>query len=183
MRLSGSGFVKVTLFTLFFLFFLLMAAAPLSLPPYTLYNLSGSPGIVDHTELFASLEFPRNVIYQVSDIWCHQKAERSFYLNGNQMPFCSRCTGIFLGLPIGLLISLVRKITVSDTLHRKIFGILLGGAGPLIVDGTGQWMHLWESSQISRAVTGTLAGIAGGLLLGILSDVIVAYYATREEAS
>ena len=30
-------------------------------------------------------------------IGCHQKPERSFFINGYQFPVCARCTGVMIG--------------------------------------------------------------------------------------
>ena len=35
---------------------------------------------------------------------CHQKAERSFFINKYQFPICARCTGLLLGYFLGVLI-------------------------------------------------------------------------------
>ena len=40
-------------------------------------------------------------IYGFGDLNCHTKAERSWEINGNQMPVCVRDVGIFLGIAIG----------------------------------------------------------------------------------
>lgn len=34
---------------------------------------------------------------------CHQQPERSFFLNGLQLPLCARCTGIYAGLIAGAI--------------------------------------------------------------------------------
>ena len=33
---------------------------------------------------------------------CHQQPNRSFYIDGGQMPVCARCTGLYLGAVIGV---------------------------------------------------------------------------------
>ena len=40
-------------------------------------------------------------VYGFGDLNCHQKHERSWDINGNQMPVCTRDIGIFLGLFAG----------------------------------------------------------------------------------
>ena len=59
--------------------------------------MSGSSIIQDNMQSINSLDFPWNIIYQSGDALCHQKSERSFFLNENQMPFCARCTAILVG--------------------------------------------------------------------------------------
>src|SRR6478672_7529764 len=36
-------------------------------------------------------------VYAVGSLVCHQRADRSFYLIGGQLPVCARCTGIYAG--------------------------------------------------------------------------------------
>ena len=42
-------------------------------------------------------------VYGFGDLNCHQKHERSWEINGNQMPVCTRDIGIFLGLFAGAM--------------------------------------------------------------------------------
>ena len=56
--------------------------------------------------------------YGFGDLNCHQKHERSWEINGNQMPVCARDIGIFLGFSLGCLFFLLRgfnRWTVRDT--------------------------------------------------------------------
>ena len=55
--------------------------------------------------------------YGFGDLNCHQKHERSWEINGNQMPVCARDIGIFLGFSIGCLISVsYTHLTLPTTL-------------------------------------------------------------------
>ena len=57
-------------------------------------------------------------IYAFGDLNCHTKAERSWEINGNQMPVCVRDVGIFLGLAIGGFLFArfgVNRWTIRDT--------------------------------------------------------------------
>jgi len=82
------------------------------------------------------------------------------------MPFCARCTGIWLGLTIGLGMSIRYIFRLSERLILLIFiGIL-----PLAVDGTIQLFGLWESNNILRISTGVLAGFTTGIAVGVIID-------------
>ena len=84
------------------------------------------------------------------------------------MPFCSRCTGIFLGLALGMLIAIIfqNKIIFSD---KTVFFIILLMM-PLIIDGTIQLLGIWESKNYIRIITGVLTGIAGSLAVSLIVD-------------
>ena len=61
------------------------------------HNQSVHGGAFSWTELNPVWAF----VYGFGDLNCHQKHERSWEINDNQMPVCTRDVGIFLGLAIG----------------------------------------------------------------------------------
>ncbi|MEM2169409.1 MAG: DUF2085 domain-containing protein [Candidatus Bathyarchaeia archaeon] len=99
-------------------------------------------------------------------------SERSFFINGNQMPVCARCFGLFIGIPFGIMLSFIIRISVDEKIHKKILTALLAGYTPLLVDSIGQIVGLWISTNLTRVVTGAVAGTSFGLILSILVDVI-----------
>lgn len=122
--------------------------------------------------------------YGFGDLNCHQKHERSWEINGNQMPVCARDVGIFLGFSVGCLFFGSRgfnRWTVRDTFlsvlpddwlhmvyHRDMrmvaMAAILGlGLVPIGVDGTTQlFLDSYESNNFLRIVTGFAAGVVGG---------------------
>ena len=77
----------------------LLAALVLSpfLSPYGTYtHLDGYPSQMDHG--WGASGF----MYALGDLLCHQQADRSFFLNGNQLPFCIRDTGLLAGFTVGM---------------------------------------------------------------------------------
>ncbi len=122
--------------------------------------------------------------YAFGDLNCHQKHERSWEINGNQMPVCARDIGIFLGFAIGCLIFGLRgfnRWTVRDTFLsvfpdrwmgavygrdlRLVAVILVMGLGllPMAIDGFTQLLlDSYESNNPLRLITGAGAGIVGG---------------------
>ena len=79
---------------------------------------------------------------------CHQMPERSFFLNGYQLPLCARCTGILIGNLFGLFLSPLLKFR----LHNSLLMI------PLIMDGSIQYFTTYKSNNIKRLITGILYG-------------------------
>jgi uncharacterized membrane protein len=88
------------------------------------------------------------------------------FLNGNEMPFCTRCTAIWLGLAIGLGFMVVYTIELNEKFFIAIILALL----PIGVDGIGQLFGFWESTNIVRILTGLPAGMICGVALGIIFD-------------
>ncbi|MEM2892175.1 MAG: DUF2085 domain-containing protein [Thermoplasmata archaeon] len=147
-------------FIISFVWLALVVAAPLMVPADTLQDLSGRVGTRDNTNVFSGLSPLPRVIYTVGDVECHQIAERSYYLNGNQMPFCARDLGLFVGLAFGFAI-------VSFFRFRGNPFLLLLGLVPMGVDGGLQLVTSYESMNPVRLATGVLAGASLALLLAL----------------
>ncbi|HEC89912.1 MAG TPA: DUF2085 domain-containing protein [Thermoplasmatales archaeon] len=153
---------------LLLLWVILQFLAPYMFPPNTIQNLSGLPGVEDNAVLIRNMSYPWNIVYSIGDRLCHQRSDRSFFLNENQMPFCARCTGIWLGLAIGLGVSMRAMFGLSE---RLILFIVIGIL-PLAIDGLFQLFGLWESNNILRVTTGVLAGFTTGIAIAVIVDEI-----------
>ncbi|MBC7348531.1 MAG: DUF2085 domain-containing protein [Candidatus Aminicenantes bacterium] len=94
-------------------------------------------------------------LYHLFSSVCHQRPERSFFLQGQPLAVCSRCLGFYSGFFLGLLSypwlpsALVRRLE-----NRAI--IILVAAVPLVVDALGGLLGLWWSPPELRLVTGLL---------------------------
>ena len=118
-------------------------------------------------------------VYSFGDLNCHQKSERSWEINGNQLAICVRDVGLFLGLFIGALFwrsKGLNRWTVRDSflsvfkdeqIHslyirdKRMFAMILFlsiGALPIGFDGFYQLLTDYESTNTIRLITGTLAG-------------------------
>jgi len=177
-REKSFSFIIFLFFILFLLWILLQFFAPVFLPNNSVRDLSGIVGVSDNEETIEKMQFPLNIVYSFGDRLCHQKAERSFFINGNQMPFCSRCTGIWLGLAIGLGFMVFYKIVPDE----KFLILIIIGIVPIAIDGFGQLLHLWESTNIVRLITGLIAGIVTGLAIGIIIDELIDFKRKKVES-
>ncbi|GBU28535.1 hypothetical protein R84B8_02094 [Treponema sp. R8-4-B8] len=85
---------------------------------------------------------------------CHQLHERSFSIKGYQFPLCARCTGLFIGQTCGLIFSFfyIKYDIKYLFLFALIFFVLLG------IDGFGQYINLWVSTNLRRFLTGITCG-------------------------
>ena len=84
------------------------------------------------------------------------------------MPFCTRCTAIWLGLAIGLGWMVFYTMELTE---KFVYAILLALL-PIGVDGVGQLFGFWESTNVLRLLTGLPAGFICGVALGIIYDEI-----------
>lgn len=91
---------------------------------------------------------------------CHQIPERTFLANGQYMPICARCTGIYLGVFFSLLYLAVTKRFRSDTIPSvKISFFLLLFLLPLVVDGFGSYLGFYSTTNLIRVMTGVMFGV------------------------
>jgi len=102
-----------------------------------------------------------NLIYDLAFYRCHQLPQRSLFWAGLQFPLCMRDTGITIGFLIGLLAIYVAKNYRSRNVDFRTLVLLL----PMAVDGFAQFLGFWESTFVSRYVSGLLAGFFVALLV------------------
>ncbi|MEJ2734603.1 MAG: DUF2085 domain-containing protein [Anaerolineae bacterium] len=99
---------------------------------------------------------------------CHRIPERSFFLNGRQLPLCARCTGTFLGAIVGLAaMLLLRRHRAARFPPVPVLGLLVLFIGLWAFDGVNSYMtffpgapHLYEPRNWLRLTTGMLNGLA-----------------------
>ena len=125
-------------------------------------------------------------VYGFGDLNCHMKWERSWDINGNQMPVCVRDIGIFFGLAIGGFLFSRRGLnrwTLRDsflsmfpddkldstyknnTRTRLILIVAAISIIPMALDGFSQMLTDYESTAFMRLITGTPFGIFVGAFL------------------
>jgi uncharacterized membrane protein len=153
-------------FTLCFLWSFIQFLAPVILPSSSVTHLDGYTGLADNIKTIENISFPWDILYAMGDRLCHQKMERSLIINNNQMPFCIRCTSIWIGIVIGLGVLMLYKIQLNG---RFAMGLIIGII-PVAVDGFGQLLGIWESTTVLRALTGLLAGFMSGVAIGVIID-------------
>jgi len=136
----------------------LVAVSPFLVPSGTLTDLSGRVGYRDNSAIISELDPIPRAVYWIGDSQCHQIANRSYFLNDNQMPFCARDLGLFIGLAVASGIALLFMLTINPV-------FLLLGLAPIGVDGGLQLVTSYESMNALRLVTGIIAGLALALLL------------------
>jgi len=143
----------------------LVIAAPFMVPSHTLTDLSGRVGYHDNDLQFSGLSAIPHAIYWIGDAECHQIASRSYFLNGNEMPFCSRDLGLFLGIGLGFGLMSFYRYKLNP-----VFSIL--SMVPIGLDGGLQAVTDYESTNPVRVATGIIAGAGLALLLAHFMFVI-----------
>ncbi len=136
-------------------------------PRLTAVSLAVSVGII----LFVILLPPHTLLGKVDVVGyaiCHQLPERSFFLNGRQLPLCARCTGTFLGAIVGLVaMLLLGRRRASRLPPAPVLAILVFFVGFWAFDGLNSYLtffpgapNLYEPRNWLRLTTGMLNGLA-----------------------
>jgi uncharacterized membrane protein len=98
---------------------------------------------------------------------CHRIDLRSFQLGTRQMPLCARCTGMYLGVLIGLGFYITRRTKAGRYPDKAVSAALICFAAIWAVDGLNSYLQLlpmasgvYHPSNMLRLITGTLVGIS-----------------------
>jgi len=162
---------------------------PYLVPPGSFANQVGGANLIDHENIWATFPIYPRVIYTIGDAQCHQLYYRSFWLNGNQMPIDERMTSMYIFASLGLVAAIFARPSTStgqvminalpEFLRRRLSKvgseragafIVILGLIPMAIDGFTQLFKVngYESTALARVVTGGLAGLVGGLLIGAM---------------
>ncbi len=104
---------------------------------------------------------------------CHRIDGRSFHIGNIQMPLCARCTGIYLGVALGVAAMVVAGRGRAGALPplRVIITLILFIVA-MGLDGVNSFLtllprlpHVYEPQNWLRLVTGTLDGVAMAVLI------------------
>jgi uncharacterized membrane protein len=160
--------------------------APATLKPETIIYLDGRANMFDYQQKWSALPIPHRFIYTIGDLQCHQNYNRSYIINSNQMPVCTRDVGIFFGCNIGIALVFLVDVKLSPTRaflnlfvkknriekikdrRNVVLGILVLAALPLLIDGFVQYISNYESTNEIRLITGLLVGIVYSFGVAVL---------------
>lgn len=159
-------------FKLLFSIILMIFAVSIFVVPFlsgygTLIHLDGTPGYLDHWDIWSSKDPWTCITYSIGDIFCHQKTDRSFILNGSQMPVCVRDVGIIIGLLAVFAYLYIRNILVPK--RKGITAFIILSFILMFVDWLIQFIFDLNV-PFTRFVTGILAGSAATLAVSMLYD-------------
>jgi uncharacterized membrane protein len=93
---------------------------------------------------------------------CHKLPERSFFYKEKKFPVCARCTGILVGYILAITGAFFIKMPLLICLALLV---------PIGVDGVGQYLGKWTSTNPRRLITGILAGIATVYIIILIGKV------------
>ena len=136
----------------------MLLAVPFAAPYGSFLGLDGTPCFVDHSWDLAELP------YLLGDVLCHQEQDRSFILNGSQMPVCSRDIGLVAGLALGCLYCASPGIRFD----RRWVAVSVAMMMLTIVEWAVE--PCFGNLMETRFATGVVSGAGAGMLAGWFVD-------------
>jgi len=160
------------------LIFMIIAAAlflsPFFEPSGTFRMLDGSVGVIDHSEIWRSVNPFSGSVYALGDALCHQMESRSLILNGSQMAFCVRDVFNILGMITGLIATFF--IPKDFVRHKKMWLIIALLAIPTFIDWGAQYafdLNVMFTTAITAIMLGfAIAMTLWKLLLKMFDDIL-----------
>jgi len=125
-----------------------------------------------------------NIFQKIADITgfsvCHQLPERSMLLGHIYMPVCCRCSGIYLGFFVSIvLLFLMFRKRQSDMPPLYIIILSCVFIVSTFADGLLSYIGFYESNNIIRLVTGYLSG--AGIAVIIYPIFVFQYFRSLEK--
>lgn len=112
-------------------------------------------------------------IFAIGSVICHQLPDRSFYLDGQQLPVCARCTGLYLSGAAGFLAwwiaKAARRWRPIALVPRRAIAIVAVAAAPTVVSFASGVLGVWDGSNVTRAVLAVPLGLAAGAVVAAVS--------------
>ena len=113
-------------------------------------------------------------MYVAGSLVCHQRPERSFHLDGAQLPVCARCAGLYAGVSLGVLgwMGLAgigrRASSRARFWTARVRTVVIVMAVPTLVTVVTAWLGFWDPGNVVRAVFALpLGAVAGGLVTAV----------------
>jgi uncharacterized membrane protein len=112
-------------------------------------------------------------IYAIGSMICHQRPERSFFLDGQQLPVCARCTGLYLSGALAFAgwwgLKLSGRIPALAIDPRRALRVGAIAALPTLISLMLAAVGAWDGSNITRALLALPLGAAAGAIVAAVT--------------
>src|SRR5680860_1028661 len=124
-----------------------------------------------------------DIINQIAELTgfsvCHQLPERSMLLGSIYIPLCCRCSGIYIGFFLSIVILfLMHRKRQSDIPPLYIIILSCFFIVSTFADGLLSYLGIYETNNIIRLITGHLSGM--GIAVIIYPIFVFQYYRSSE---
>jgi uncharacterized membrane protein len=113
------------------------------------------------------------LLYAAGSVICHQLPDRSFFLDGQQLPVCARCTGLYLSGAGGFIgwvaIKLARGRRPMAVRPRVALLIVAAAAVPTVLSVASGTLGVWDGSNVTRALFAIPLGLAAGAVVAAVA--------------
>ena len=107
----------------------------------------------------------RAALFAIGALVCHQRPDRSFFLNGHQLPVCARCTGLYIGALLAVPLALAFASAVPP---RRARWLLAVAALPTAITWSLEFAGIAPFSNITRFIGALPLGFAAAWLVAAL---------------
>jgi uncharacterized membrane protein len=114
-------------------------------------------GIVLAPSLSTTLPGVSSFLYSLYSPICHQIDARSFHLFGEKVGVCSRCSSIYFGFLLSLVLYPFFQKLQAPAFPKKHWIAL--AILPMVIDVFLNFLGIQESTLLTRAITGLLFGL------------------------
>ena len=116
------------------------------------------------------------ITYLFGSLICHQLPDRSFHLDGVQLPVCARCIGLYAGTALMTLSRLVpwSGARTNDQGWLTPRTILVAGLAPTLLTVVLEMLGAWSPSNVVRAAAGLALG--GAVAFVVTGAVATLHY-------
>ena len=112
-------------------------------------------------------------VYAVGSVVCHQMPERSFFIDGRQLPVCARCTGLYLSGGAGMLGWVLWKAARGwrsfPLSPRTALAIVIAAGVPTALSYATGVIGVWDGSNVTRALLAVPLGLSGGAVVAAVA--------------
>jgi uncharacterized membrane protein len=113
----------------------------------------------------------------ISSTFCHNLPERTYVVGGHALLLCARCTGVYLGLALGLAWALATPLRRAAAVPRRAVWICVVVIVLFALLGFGRLYGLVDLGRPARVALGLYFGAA----LGVMVWPVVANWIGGEE--
>jgi uncharacterized membrane protein len=105
------------------------------------------------------------IVYEAAGLICHQRPDRSFRLEGIQLPVCARCFGLYASGAAGAIGAWLRgRPAAGEVLTRRASLALAIAALPTAATVGLEWAHVLSPGNQLRALSALPLGATAGHL-------------------
>jgi uncharacterized membrane protein len=106
--------------------------------------------------------FAPGLVFPIGQFVCHQRPDRSFFVNGHQLAVCARCTGIYTGAAAALPLALAIGASLSAFRARALLAI---AGAPTLITWSLEFAGFFPFSNTVRYLAGLPLGLAAAWLV------------------